>query len=233
MNKKYEEAAALTNVAESMITFGQDVITYPEIPSEEVSSLRVALIQEELNELKYAISVDDILEVAGAFADLQYVLSGGIHAFGMGNTFGSLFNEVHRSNMSKACETKEEAGATIAKYHADGVSSYYEGKEGKYLVKRRSDNKGLNAINYSTAELLPILSGVKNPPLEALRPPHQQRVLDEKEALDIKCAALLTFISDNKGVYSNLSAEERGDLYIQLQQMMHYSDTLSRRIRRF
>ena len=40
-------------------------------------------LQEELNELKEAIAQNDLVEVADALADLQYVLSGAVHEFGM------------------------------------------------------------------------------------------------------------------------------------------------------
>lgn len=235
MNKTYKEPATLTDVAEFMNTFGQDVINRPGLPSAEICKLRVDLIQEELNELKTAIEEDDIVEVADALADLQYVLSGAIHAFGMGTVFQSLFNEVHRSNMSKACKSKEEAAITISKYHDEGISTYYQENEDKYLVKRRGDNKVLKAFNYSPANLLPVLSGIMDVPVtpkEAFYQPHQQRVIDEKNELDAKVVSLLDFISNNP-IYSTLDPKEQADLYMQLQQMMHYSDTLNRRIRRF
>ena len=235
MNKKYNEANALKQVAEFMTTFGQEVITNPEIPSNEIAMFRVNLIQEELDELKSAIADNDLIESADAFADLQYVLSGAIHAFGMGTVFQNLFNEVHRSNMSKACKSKEEAAITIRKYHDEGISTYYQENEGKYLVKRSDDNKVLKAFNYSPANLLPVLSGLLNTPLtpeEAFYQPHQQRVVDEKNELDAKVVNLLEFISNNP-IYGTLDPKEQADLYMQLQQMMHYSDTLSRRIQRF
>lgn len=69
-------------------------------------------------------------------------------------------------------------------------------------------------------------------PEEAFYQPHQQRVVDEKNDLDAKVVSLLEFISNN-AIYSTLEPKEQADLYMQLQQMMHYSDTLSRRIQRF
>lgn len=48
----------------------------------------------------------------------QYVLAGAIHEFGLGSRFAELHNEVHRSNMSKACTTREEAERTVAHYAA-------------------------------------------------------------------------------------------------------------------
>ena len=46
---------------------------------------RARALQEELNELKEAIEQKDLVEVADALADLQYVLSGAVHEFGMGS----------------------------------------------------------------------------------------------------------------------------------------------------
>lgn len=69
-------------------------------------------------------------------------------------------------------------------------------------------------------------------PEEVIYQPHQQRVVDEKNELDAKVVNLLEFISNNP-IYGTLDPKEQADLYMQLQQMMHYSDTLSRRIQRF
>jgi hypothetical protein len=52
-----------------------------------------------------------------------------------------LFDEVHRSNMSKACASREEAEATVADYAGKGQPAHIEEVEGKFLVKRTADNK--------------------------------------------------------------------------------------------
>ncbi len=60
--------------------------------------------------------------------------------------------------MSKACETREEAEATVRYYKEEkDTDSFYEEKEGKYLVYRESDRKTLKSINYSPAALKKIL----------------------------------------------------------------------------
>jgi hypothetical protein len=60
--------------------------------------------------------------------------------------------------MSKACETKEEAEATVRYYKEEkGTESFYEEKEGKYLVYREGDRKTLKSVNYSPAQLKKIL----------------------------------------------------------------------------
>ena len=54
-----------------------------------------------IKQLKQTIEDQDIVEIADALCDLQYVLSGAVLEFGLGEKFVDLFNEVQRSNMSK------------------------------------------------------------------------------------------------------------------------------------
>jgi vacuolar-type H+-ATPase subunit B/Vma2 len=62
--------------------------------------------------------------------------------------------------------------------------------------------------------------------------PHQQRVVDEKEKLDAKIAALNIFISENEN-FKNLPLEERNRLNRQVSFMELYSDVLGERIAAF
>lgn len=147
----------LTSVAEFHKTFQHPILDKPSIPSEERCGLRVALIAEELKELQEAIENKDLVEIADALCDIQYVLSGAVLEFGLKDKFNILFEEVQRSNMSKACKTEEEAKATQAHYLAKGVSSYYKEIDGLFLVYREGDNKTLKSVNYSPADLKSIL----------------------------------------------------------------------------
>lgn len=147
----------LTSVAEFHKTFQHPILEEPTIPSEVRCNLRVALIAEELKELQEAIENKDIVEIADALCDIQYVLSGAVLEFGLKDKFNALFEEVQRSNMSKACKTEEEARATQAHYLAKGVNSYYKEIDGLFLVYREEDNKTLKSINYSPADLKGIL----------------------------------------------------------------------------
>jgi len=148
----------LNQVAEFHKTFQHPVLDAPQIPSEDRCKLRVSLIAEELEELKQAIQDKDLVEVADALCDIQYVLSGAILEFGMGEKFKELFEEVQRSNMSKACDTEEEAKKTVEHYKTDrDTDAYYEQRDGKWLVYREGDNKTLKSINYSPADLKSIL----------------------------------------------------------------------------
>ena len=86
-------------VGKFMETFGQEVKSKSSFSSEKINSLRVSLIEEELEELKQAISEKNLLEVADALTDLLYVTYGAGHAFGI--NLDKCFDEVQKSNMSK------------------------------------------------------------------------------------------------------------------------------------
>ena len=152
-----EEPNALNDVSEFHKTFKHPVLSAPSIPDQKRCDLRVSLIQEELNELSEAIRDKDLVEVADALADIQYVLAGAVLEFGLGSKFAELFAEVQRSNMSKACNSMEEAEQTVAHYRSKGEDAYIEQADGHFLVYRKTDNKTLKSINYSPADLATIL----------------------------------------------------------------------------
>lgn len=143
---------ALNQVSEFQKTFGAPILDTPQIPLDR-QELKVSLIKEELNELIDAIAENDLVEVLDAFCDLQYVLTGAILEFGFGSVFVDKFNEVHRSNMTKACSSLQEALDTIEFYKDKGQPGHYKELSGKWVVFRDSDNKVLKSINYSPAIL--------------------------------------------------------------------------------
>lgn len=144
-------------VTEFHTLFEHPILETPHIPNQDRVDLRMSLINEEFMELHEAIKKGDLKEVADAFCDLQYVLSGAILEFGMGEKFDEMFAEVHRSNMSKSCATVEEAKETIHAYAVEGTECYYTERGGRYFVYRTSDQKTLKSIKYSKADLNPIL----------------------------------------------------------------------------
>ena len=140
-------------------TFVVPVLETPQIPSKERCDLRISLISEELDEMKEAIEKGDVIEVADSLGDLMVVLCGSILEFGMGDKFDELFLEVHRSNMSKACKSQQEAIQTLLHYkEKNETEGYYKEVDGKWLVYRSEDNKVLKSINYSPANLVDILN---------------------------------------------------------------------------
>lgn len=153
--------ASIKKVQEFHELFNHPVVQKPAIPSKERCKLRIALLKEELKELEEAIENNDIVEAADAFTDLQYVLDGAMLEFGMTNIKCQLFDEVHRSNMSKACKTEEEAKETVLYHTKKGDDGYYEYDADKkvFFVYRNSDKKLLKSINYSPADLKSIVNG--------------------------------------------------------------------------
>lgn len=78
----------------------QPIMRSPSLVPEELADFRIRLIEEELQELRLAVSKNDLIEISDAIADILYV------TFGLAVTYGipidSIFEEVHRSNMSKS-----------------------------------------------------------------------------------------------------------------------------------
>lgn len=66
--------------------------------------LRYRLGKEELVEYLEACNNDDLVEITDALADQLYILLGTMVAHGMGDIIEDVFDEVHRSNMSKLGE---------------------------------------------------------------------------------------------------------------------------------
>ena len=90
------------DVKKFMETFGQEVKTKAEFPSDKIVKLRYDLIKEELDEFEEAIKNKDLTEVADSLTDILYVTYGAGIAFGI--DLDKCFNEVQRSNMSKLGE---------------------------------------------------------------------------------------------------------------------------------
>ncbi len=93
---------ALDQLKEFNRAFGsyrQDCPTI-DIP-DNIKSLRIKLMREELAEVETAIHNDDLVNLSKELSDLLYVLLGTVEAFGLSEQFTALFSEVHRSNMSK------------------------------------------------------------------------------------------------------------------------------------
>lgn len=173
-----ERKTYLEQVKEFHRAFKHLVRTTYGIPQDR-AKLRLSLLLEELTELAEASGLKswfaaqlhetalntvqnidkdrvNITEQLDALADLQYVLAGAVLEYGFEPVFDKAFVEVHRSNMSKACETIDEVEVTIDMYEdKTGEKHAYErNKEtGNYLVFRQSDKKTVKSINYSPANL--------------------------------------------------------------------------------
>lgn len=98
----------------------------PADPADDTKQLRIRLIQEEFDELKESMANGNLAGVAKEMADLLYVVYGTAVSYGI--DMKPVFQEVHRSNLSK-------------------VGGY-----------KRADGKWVKPPTYSPANLEPILN---------------------------------------------------------------------------
>ncbi|MEL7540219.1 MAG: nucleoside triphosphate pyrophosphohydrolase family protein [Pseudomonadota bacterium] len=83
--------------------FQVPVLDSPILPADRVE-MRLAILEEEVQELRSAVEAGDIVEVLDALCDIQYVLDGNFLEFGLHKLKHAAFSEVHASNMSKLGE---------------------------------------------------------------------------------------------------------------------------------
>lgn len=101
----------------------------PKLPDAKESSLLLSLVEEELEELKEAISEGNLVGLADALTDIIYVTAQ--QSVTLGLPVDALLREVHESNMSKLGE--------------DGQPIY------------REDGKVLKGPNFREPNLLKVL----------------------------------------------------------------------------
>lgn len=77
--------------------------------------MRVALIEEEFEELIEALAAKDIVAVADALADIQYVVNGAAVSWGI--DLDEVHSEVHRSNMTKLGGERRADGKLLKPPH--------------------------------------------------------------------------------------------------------------------
>ena len=86
-------------VAQFHTVFGHPISDKPEDIAPERQQLRVELIREELEEFKDAVEAGDIVAIADALGDLEYVVNGAALEYGI--DLPAVVAEIHRSNMTK------------------------------------------------------------------------------------------------------------------------------------
>ena len=95
--------------------------------------LRYELMKEENEEYLEATKTNNLIEVADALGDMLYILCGTMIEHGMQDVMEEIFDEIHRSNMSKL----DENGNPI--YIEDGKvikgPNYFKPEIEKILVK--------------------------------------------------------------------------------------------------
>ena len=123
--------------------------------NDEDADFVVNFIDEELQELKEAIAERDIVGILDAILDITYVgLGNGAMVFGLKDKIEAGYAEVQASNMSKSCETIEEAEETVrVRSEQQGEECHYEAVGDRYVVFRSRDKKVMKSINYFAPDL--------------------------------------------------------------------------------
>lgn len=92
----------LKRVEDFHTSFDLPVRQKPEVHDAlQESVLRYKLMREENEEYLDAAERGDLIEVADALGDMLYILCGTILSHGLQEKIVEVFNEIHRSNMSK------------------------------------------------------------------------------------------------------------------------------------
>lgn len=99
----------------------------PQLLDKKRAILRANLMEEENLEYLQACEGEDLVGVADALGDMLYILTGTMLEHGMQDVIEKVFNEIHRSNLSKM------------------------GEDGKPI--RRVDGKILKGPNYTPPEI--------------------------------------------------------------------------------
>lgn len=110
-------------------TFGHPVAQKPTLVGDDRQALRIELIREELFEFKEAVVAGDLVAIADALGDLDYVVNGAAIEYGI--DLPKVTAEIHRSNMTKL------------------------GPDGKPIY--REDGKILKGKDYEPPQLEPLL----------------------------------------------------------------------------
>jgi predicted HAD superfamily Cof-like phosphohydrolase len=112
-----------------------------EVGTDQVG-LRLALIEEEVGELRAAAEVGDLTGIADALADIVYVAYGSAHVYGI--DLDAVLDEVHASNMTKL------------------------GADGRPV--RRADGKVLKGPRYRAPDVAAVLAGAAVRPVADTAP---------------------------------------------------------------
>lgn len=120
---------AMLNVLEFHRAFNLPRSTRPRFVNDDLATLRLDLLREEVAEFADATAIGDLIGIADALADIIYVTYGAALSYGI--DLDAAVSEVHRSNMSKL------------------------DRDGRPVL--RSDGKVLKSDQYSAPDLTAVL----------------------------------------------------------------------------
>tara|TARA_B100000123_G_scaffold113027_1_gene83344 strand:- start:269 stop:796 length:528 start_codon:yes stop_codon:yes gene_type:complete len=127
----------------------------PTIPGKKDWQFVIDFVKEELEEYEQACKNGDIVEILDALCDIAYVsLGNGTMLHGLKDKIWPAYQEVQASNLSKACQSQEEARLTVEKRSKEqGEPCHWEEVSDMYIVYRTRDRKVMKSINYFKPDL--------------------------------------------------------------------------------
>ena len=150
LGPKYYQVPFVDEVQEFNDTMGKPNNYEPTIPEKKEWMFVYEFIKEELEEYKEACEKGDIVGILDALCDITYVsLGNGTMLHGLKGQIWKAYQEVQASNMSKSCETEQEAIDTVTvRSNEYKEEMHYETVGDRYVVYRSRDRKVMKSINY-------------------------------------------------------------------------------------
>jgi predicted HAD superfamily Cof-like phosphohydrolase len=122
--------------------------------NEKLMKLRLALIDEEVQELHDSVNQRDFVETIDALTDIMYVTLGAFTSLGV--DANEAFRLVHESNMTKLCNSEQEAKDTVEWYkerRPEFDATYELHENGKWRVFDKKSGKVLKNKYYKPVDL--------------------------------------------------------------------------------
>jgi hypothetical protein len=117
-------------------------------------NLEYNMLKEEVLEYLEASIEGNEVKQKDALADIMIVLWGTVVKHGWENSFFKVLQEVCKSNLTKFCETADEANETVQKYLSEGINTHMEFNEQyQVYVIKRNDGKIMKSINFHLPQI--------------------------------------------------------------------------------
>lgn len=159
---------------------GQGVASIPVVPTLEQCRLRLKLINEEAQvELTKAFDSRDLIKVADAIGDGLVTIYGAANDCGL--DADAIMERIHQSNMSKLCESEQDAVFAVEQYRQGNgfhgkttpVNAMYRQSaiEGKFVVFDADTGKTLKGPSFFEPVLEDVVypNGRQADPFDGLR----------------------------------------------------------------
>lgn len=151
-NLAKELADLLYVILGTMVNFGMNAAREDYLPMRSMAVPKY--IDLSVERLCDGLAENSIRDTFAALSDLAEFVYDFVEYYDFIDQFDEIFDEVHRSNMSKSCNFNE-ALETLKFYEIqkDTLCTKVETAKDVFVIKRSSDGKLLKPVNYSPARI--------------------------------------------------------------------------------